>query len=465
MLEKKENSSPEGKPAQQNESLPPSASAEKDFIDSVLAAIGIFSFICLVMLLLYKPVMEMRYTRSGNYYIEKGDISAAIYELNKAIKINPRSAGAHANLGIAYYNQKKINEAIAELEKSVKIDGENARTNYYLGLSYYEQGKLSEAVNVFEKSVKLDRKAADAHFALGKSYYDQGKLKEAILRYRETIRLNPAHAGAHNGLGLVYFDRGKNEAAIAEFERALKISPNNLETRYNLGLAYNNQGRLLEATEQFKEVIKTDFNNSKAHYNLGNIYYKQDKFAEAVIEYSEYLELDYNNALVHYKLGTSLYNTGQVRQAIEEYQKAVRIDSTYRDILAPALGSAEKILTVIGNMTTFQAVVETFANSFDGHYPKDLNALYTDASRKNYWKEIRNPYTNQLNIHSICLDYQAYKKMKNKDKLKGIILYEPAGEAIRVKNMTGFLSYKIYGTDEKGQLIRDGAKIATLSNN
>ncbi|RZL33930.1 MAG: hypothetical protein EOP00_32355 [Pedobacter sp.] len=47
--------------------------------------------------------------------------------------------------------------------------------------------------------------------------------------------------------------------------------------------------------------------------------------------------------------------------------------------------------------------------------------------------------------------------------MKGFILYEPAGDMIKKNDQTYFLSYKIYATDEKGELLRDGAKVLSLS--
>ena len=66
----------------------------RNFLDIIVGSIGVIAFICLIMLLLYRPIMELRYIRSGDYYIKHGNIEEAINQLNIALKINPKSAKA-----------------------------------------------------------------------------------------------------------------------------------------------------------------------------------------------------------------------------------------------------------------------------------------------------------------------------------------------------------------------------------
>jgi hypothetical protein len=81
-------------------------------------------------------------------------------------------------------------------------------------------------------------------------------------------------------------------------------------------------------------------------------------------------------------------------------------------------------------------------------FPTNVNALYKDASEQNYWWGFRNPFENTLikSHRDWMADYQEYQFSYSKTTFKGKILYEPIGSPPH--------GYRIYGCDEKGELVK-----------
>jgi tetratricopeptide (TPR) repeat protein len=76
------------------------------------------------------------YSTYGGIYGNIGKYDKAIIELQKAIKLDPKSSNAHYNLGIAYKMIGKTNEAIKEFKKAIELDPNNISARQALQAIY-----------------------------------------------------------------------------------------------------------------------------------------------------------------------------------------------------------------------------------------------------------------------------------------------------------------------------------------
>lgn len=129
-----------------------------------------------------------------------------------------------------------------------------------------------------------------------------------------------------------------------------------------------------------------------------------------------------------------------------------------------------QVSSVKANMHTVQTLAETYAVDWGGTYPKDLTLMQKEAIKGHYWKELTNPFTHKMglahktnHLQGSIMDYNTYKNFKPHPKFAGMALYE----AVIIKHYStrDFTSYRIYGCDEKGELIKgkDG-KVFYLTN-
>ncbi|MEK7433911.1 MAG: hypothetical protein AABZ74_12310 [Cyanobacteriota bacterium] len=130
-----------------------------------------------------------------------------------------------------------------------------------------------------------------------------------------------------------------------------------------------------------------------------------------------------------------------------------------------------KVASVMYRMHTFQTIIETYSVDTDGFYPKNVEEVYKFANTGNntYWKDFRNPFTNQTGKGKSYDDFSTVSKKFNSYSEKfyfigktGVVYYSP------VIDKKGKISkYFIYGGARKDDIILDSKTGIpfTLSNN
>jgi tetratricopeptide (TPR) repeat protein len=257
----------------------------------------------------------------------KQDVDGAIAEFREAVRLDPKLAGTHYNLGNALLARKDVGGAIAEFREAVRLDPTFAPAHANLGKALSDRGDADEAISACREAIRLDPTLAPAHANLGNALRAKGEVDRAIAAYREAIRLDPKNARAHTNLGSVLCDARKDVGgAIAEFREAIRLDPELAPAHANLGNALYVSGEVGGAIAACREAVRLDPKLALAHYNLGTALYARGDADEAIAAYRESIRLDPKYALAHYNLGNALRAKGEVGGAIAAYREAIRLD-------------------------------------------------------------------------------------------------------------------------------------------
>ena len=179
----------------------------------------------------------------GNYLLDvPGQLSSAISHLDKALELNPRSAQAHSDLGIALAKSDRMPEAIQEFKTALQIDPTAAPPRRNLEVVQSLQTNAADT--------------AEAHYNRGVQFMHGGETAEAIKEFESALRLKPDYGEAHNNLGVAYSSLpGHSKKALSEFEAAVRINPNYVDAQYNLGASLaQTPGKAREALTHFEIV-------------------------------------------------------------------------------------------------------------------------------------------------------------------------------------------------------------------
>lgn len=103
---------------------------------------------------------------------------------------------------------------------------------------------------------------------------------------------------------------------------------------------------------------------------------------------------------------------------------------------------------VKANMYSLQNLLENYAYDHLGDYPSNLKLLQHEAQRQQYWKELSNPYTQQVGIGSQAA-FMDYSELDLGIHLAGQVAYIPLIEPGSKKVRT----YIIVGFDQQGELL------------
>ena len=85
----------------------------------------------------------------------------AISEYQEALRLDPKDATPHANLGVALASKGRLDEAVQHLEECIRLEhGASPFAHWQLGVILQNKGRLDEAIDHYQKAVQLDHNSA-----------------------------------------------------------------------------------------------------------------------------------------------------------------------------------------------------------------------------------------------------------------------------------------------------------------
>jgi tetratricopeptide (TPR) repeat protein len=162
---------------------------------------------------------------AASLYLELGQPARALTHFAVVSRLQPESAVARYNVGVALEAAGRTAEAAREYEAAIERDPAYSVAHNNLGSLRLGQGRLDEALGHFERAVASGPANAEAQNNLGAMLMASGDAPGAIAHLREATRLRPVYPEAHFNLARAYaslrqFDEAIRAAAIAEAQAA-----------------------------------------------------------------------------------------------------------------------------------------------------------------------------------------------------------------------------------------------------
>jgi superkiller protein 3 len=234
-----------------------------------------------------------------------GNPEAANLHFRKAVELNPKSAGARANLGTSLVRVGKPDAAVAEFRLALELDPSNATANFNLGTLLMRQRKLRDALPLLRRAYSVQPRVYEngyhlalCHFLLGDhsranevlsalmpvpqgraEFYLILALSQAALGDSEAARkalgevlpLLSRRPEAHEQLAMLLFSRRMYREALPVLREAVRRFPGSGTAWLNLARAELQTGELPKAQEHARRVL-TLSEMVDAHALLGDIF-------------------------------------------------------------------------------------------------------------------------------------------------------------------------------------------------
>jgi tetratricopeptide (TPR) repeat protein len=169
------------------------------------------------------------------------------------IRLDPRDALAHANLGAYYRSTGDADRAIDHYRRALESQPDFASAHYNLALLLESKQDTDGAARHYRNALRVQPDHARAHNNLGNILLAAGNRDEAAGHFRRAIDIEPTQAEAHNNLGRVLWESGRTDEAIQHYQRAIELLPTAAAARFNLALALASTGRTVDALTEFRE--------------------------------------------------------------------------------------------------------------------------------------------------------------------------------------------------------------------
>jgi tetratricopeptide (TPR) repeat protein len=166
-------------------------------------------------------VFEIRGTQAMDD--RKWTEAAALFR--EGLKVAPRDATLHQNLGTALYLAGDPRAAEAEFEEAIRLLPGYAKPLFSLGVLMEERGRDAEAIDRFSRAVTSDPTMVNARASLADALRRSGKLDAAMTEYTEIVKIDPSASDARFGRAMALVRLRRFAEARSVLEDAVRVHP------------------------------------------------------------------------------------------------------------------------------------------------------------------------------------------------------------------------------------------------
>ena len=134
---------------------------------------------------------EIWFERGLQLEQEGAPLDEVISTYQKALTIDPTSAGALVNLGTVYFNARAFREAERYYRDALAADPEYALAHFNLGNLFDEMGDRVKALQHYQTALRLNPNYADAHYNIALLYQCVNQPLKAVRHWKSYLRLDP----------------------------------------------------------------------------------------------------------------------------------------------------------------------------------------------------------------------------------------------------------------------------------
>jgi tetratricopeptide (TPR) repeat protein len=230
----------------------------------------------------------------GMVYLERGELSLARRQFERAVQISPDYAEAYAYLGHVQGQLGQYEAGWDNLEKAVTLEPDSVLAHYFLGVTYRSLGMWEAARMRFWRAVNLDPTNAALCVDLAQAYLEEHDYVAAEGWFQAAVQREPKDARFQLILAQFYVDHAYKveEEGVTAALRAVEIDPENAAAHDVLGWAYHLTGHWREARTHLQRALALEPDLARAHYHLGALYAARGDVEAAQREYQRAIDLD-----------------------------------------------------------------------------------------------------------------------------------------------------------------------------
>ncbi len=202
-------------------------------------------------------------------------------DLEAALKLAPRDACAHAELGRVFVALKDEMQALFHFSNALEADREDHQTYVARGKLYRQQGNLGKAGDDFEKAIRLHPGSAAYHFLLGQVRFENREYDSAVRAAEKAIDLKEDFAAAYVLNGASFYHQGEYEKAEAALTKAVEMARMDAGAWLWLGKTRLAQEKVEQATKDIRQALDIDGEYIAAQQALADAYDKAERSEEA----------------------------------------------------------------------------------------------------------------------------------------------------------------------------------------
>ena len=257
----------------------------------------------------------------GNLAHRQKNVAQAEASFKEAVRLDPRSALAHAMLGNLYAAQENL--AAAEAAYKVAFDlspPRSARRFDYIDFKV-RHGDAATGRKLLEEIAQKTPDNLPALNRLAELNLGEKRYNEAAALVRKVITRDPQNYEAQLTQGLLHLAQADMPKAITHFERMVVNFPGVPKVRYHLGLAFLATNNVSEAVANLHQAIAQDPEFAEAVLTLSEINIRKGDISAAIASLSDLVRKRPRLAEAHLMLASAHRLRNNLGEALAVYSR------------------------------------------------------------------------------------------------------------------------------------------------
>ena len=260
--------------------------------------------------------------------IRQGKTAQAYERDLEILKANPKDAEARGLKASFLLDKGDIDAAIVELQSVVTAKPDNFVALFNLGRAYFAKGELEQARLRFEAALKQRPDYMPARLALTQLSLRKGDADAALREAQETLRMNPTSGVATLLEAAAYLRKGDYDNAREILNKILKVNPNQADTLLEMAVLNLEEKKFKEAEEPFRKAYTVDPSNLRGLVGMAEVHFRLKEPDKAVALIAAEVQKFPQRADMKKELATAEARAEMYDKAIADYQS---VADRYKD--------------------------------------------------------------------------------------------------------------------------------------
>jgi tetratricopeptide (TPR) repeat protein len=279
----------------------------------------------------YRKVLEIEPDHFESLHLigvichQRGDHTAAVRQIDAALKVNPQNAAAHSNRGLALQELGRFEEARASFERALAIEADDADVLMSRGLALAALGRHGEAVTSYDRALAISPDHVNALTNRGSALQALNRPVEALASHERALAISPDHPEALANRGIVLHALKRDTEALASLDRALAVRPHHPEPLANRGVVLHALERHAEALASFDKALAIAPNHGEALNNRAITLMRLGRHDEALTNLDQALAFKPAYAEALNNRGAVLAQLNRHAEALASFEQALAI--------------------------------------------------------------------------------------------------------------------------------------------
>ena len=254
---------------------------------------------------------------------------SAAEHLDRAVRIDPRSAEALTSYGNVLLEQQRHDDAIAALNKALRLQPGNLNALIYRGLGLAESGRHEAALKDFDRALQLDPQSVFALHNRANVLIALNRHKDARVSIETLLRLSPGYVPALSNYAILLSSEKKYRESLAVLDRALTMDANNPELMNARGHALAALKRYHDALASYDAAALLKPDSEAFQISRGNLFAELGRHDEALAAYEKAIALKPDSPEAHLNRANMLMEQNHLEDAVASCERSIALKPDY----------------------------------------------------------------------------------------------------------------------------------------